>query len=271
MNLDFEHSTKNLVPNETLAYLKGKSGNIILFGAGKSGDYFHELMNTHGIQAACYCDNSPQKQGTIKNSLPVYSYDVAILKYPDAAICITSCYSDEIQHQLQDRHDVFSVMNTCNWETANSCTKSDEEEFIRNHLKELNDVYNDILQDDKSKAVMQGILNYRLTRKTSYIAQIADVAGEYFDDSIITDKTRINSFIDGGAWTGDTLDSFISWKNGKYTHVYCFEAERNTSLLLKKYVSNKNYENVTVFNNALWNKTEKIAFFDSNGSGGGIA
>ncbi len=270
MNLDYAHGTKNLVSEEILVKLKERSGNIILFGAGKSGTYFHSLLRKYGIRAACYCDNSPQKQGIDKEGLPVYSYKDAITAYPCATICITSCYSEEIEKQLSGYKDVISVMNTCNWETTDKITESSEIEFIHHHEKELEAIYSTVLKDDKSRAVMQGILNYRLTRINSYIRTIADTNGEYFDDSIIHNKSSINSFVDGGSWTGDTIDTFIKWKKGRYSHIYCFEAEKETSRALKKHIEDRKYENITVFNNAMWNKKEKLSFFNSNGSGGGF-
>lgn len=270
MELDFAHATRNLVPDEVLSYLEGRNGNIILFGAGKSGDYFQTLLDSRGIKASCYCDNSPQQQGTVKNELPVYSYKDAAEKYPDACICITSCYSDEIHKQLKNKEDVVDVMRTCSWETTDKLTESGEVDFIRGYLDELDDVYGNILADGKSKDVMRGILNYRLTRKETYIQEIADSSGEYFDDSIIRDKTKINSFIDGGAWTGDTIDAFIDWKQGAYSRIWCFEAEKATSELLRNHIAGRGYRNISVFNNALWDKKESISFFDSNGSGGGV-
>lgn len=269
MKLDFEHATRNLVSDETMSYLKGKSGNIILFGAGKSGDYFQSLLEKYGIQASCYCDNSLMKQGSVKNGLPVYSYAEAETRYPGATVCITSCYSFEIEKQLGGRGDILSVMNTCNWETSGGWTESDEASFIRKNYEKLDAVYHNILKDDKSRAVMQGILNFRLTRNNAYISDIADSKREYFDDSIIRGKPSINNFIDGGAWTGDTLDAFINWKNGRYVNVYCFEAECETASILKKHIADKGYNNITVFNNALWDRNQKIDFFNSNGSGGG--
>ena len=265
LNLDFANSTKNLVSEETMKYLKNKSGNIILFGAGKSGDYFQSLLDSYGIKAVCYCDNSKQKQGTIKNGLSIYSCDEALSKWPEATICITSCYSSEIELQLAGRKDVLSVMNTCSWETTDKTLESKEEDFIRTNLDELNYIYNNILHDGKSRAVMQGILNYRLTRNSTYIKNIAEEIGEYFDDKIIHNKSDINFFIDGGAWTGDTLDSFINWKNGAYSHIYCFEAERETSQVLQLHIETHSYKDVTVINKALWNKKQRIDFFNSNG------
>lgn len=54
----------SIIERNTLHNLK-QYQNVIVFGAGDSGDWTVNLLRKNGIFPQCFCDNSPRKWGAI--------------------------------------------------------------------------------------------------------------------------------------------------------------------------------------------------------------
>lgn len=74
-------------------------------------------------------------------------------------------------------------------------------------------------------------------------------------------------FIDGGCFTGSTIDDFIKW-NGNYKKVYSFEPEFAQYERCKEKFAHD--EKVEILNNAVWNKRERLHFVN-NGAGSHVS
>lgn len=74
-------------------------------------------------------------------------------------------------------------------------------------------------------------------------------------------------FIDGGCFTGSTIDDFIKW-NGNYKKVYSFEPEFAQYERCKEKFAHD--EKVEILNNAVWNKRESLHFVN-NGAGSHVS
>lgn len=87
----------------------------------------------------------------------------------------------------------------------------------------------------------------------------------YFDKIFIPSDDGI--FIDGGCYTGTTIDDFIKW-NGNYKKVYSFEPEfEQYKRCAERYLRD---EKVEILNNAVWNKRETL-HFTNQGAGSHVS
>ena len=80
MYLEWEQATGCLIDSAILEKLKNYQ-NIIIFGAGDSGDWTLEFLRQHDIFPRCYCDNSQQKWGKEKNGLFIRKFTDAVQEY----------------------------------------------------------------------------------------------------------------------------------------------------------------------------------------------
>lgn len=77
--------------------------------------------------------------------------------------------------------------------------------FLLAHREEFESLYQD-LADDKSRICMDAFLNQKISGKLIYLDKVYD-DGQYFDENIV-DFERIKSFVDCGAFDGDTYLAF---------------------------------------------------------------
>ncbi|MCM1560738.1 MAG: hypothetical protein NC123_14525 [Butyrivibrio sp.] len=80
-------------------------------------------------------------------------------------------------------------------------------EFISGHLDEWNSLY-EILQDDKSREVLNAYLNQKITGKFEEMAGLWDRL-QYYDGDFL-DLSKVNCIVDCGAFIGDSFLAFCN-------------------------------------------------------------
>lgn len=80
--------------------------DIVIFGTGKKGMYFLEILETFGLKHRIkgFCDNNIQKQGTTINGITVFAPDNLKTNLKDAIVILASTYDREILSQLNKMH-----------------------------------------------------------------------------------------------------------------------------------------------------------------------
>ncbi|SFN79142.1 methyltransferase, FkbM family [Pseudobutyrivibrio sp. UC1225] len=242
-----------------------KMKKIILFGAGVGGarvvEYIDQKCSSIKGNIECFIDNNPLKWDSefvgIKVKKPSDVLDVGI--EADTVIVISCGEGDEILNQLNTE---YGITERQVYIPDLAMLKVDDKSFIRNHISLLNMTYN-MLQDDKSKRVLYGVLQYKLSHDISLIKDIADnCKDQYFDKDIIA-YTKDGIFVDCGGYIGDTIESYVNHSKGVYGEVISFEADHENAEIIR----NK-YPCVEVKEIAVWSERTKL-LFDCLGSGSG--
>lgn len=89
------------------------------------------------------------------------------------------------------------------------------------------------------------------------------IKNQYFAPDVIS-LTEDEVFVDGGAFTGDTLEDFIQATGGNYKKYYAFEPDKNNFILLSKKIENDHIKNVLPVENGLYNENKLISFSGDN-------
>ncbi|MBP3458851.1 MAG: FkbM family methyltransferase [Lachnospiraceae bacterium] len=277
MRLEFEKATDSIINNNILKELRGYE-NIIVFGAGDSGDWAVNLLRKNNIFPKCYCDNSSRKWGKSRNGLIIRSFEAAIGEYKEPAICIASMWREEIYRQICEYDGALSertydLLTSMAWETADRQYQSKEYEYIRAHEAEFEKLYEEF-EDEQSKLTLEGILNYRLTRDDTWLHKIKSNETSYLDRTVIDEEhykmVQHGSIIDGGAFDGDTVELFINKAgNGNVLEIHCYEAETKNIVVIEEKMAKGEWNPHRVFLHkaALWDKKEEIGFGGTGLSG----
>lgn len=270
MFLELGNATDNIINDSILKKLNNYQ-NVIIFGAGDSGNWAVNLMKQHNIFPKCYCDNSPRKWGKTKNGLCIRRFEDAIQEYKNAAICIASMWQEEIYNQICEfdpsfSEHVYDVLTTMAWETSECLFKSSEQEYIKRNKNSFEKLYEE-LADECSKKTLESILNYRLTRDKQYLKNIKSNENSYLDSSILNaDQIRAiaeNAIIDGGAFDGDTVEMFVQMLGSRNAlNIHCYEADFRNYEIIEEKIQNGKWKphQISVHKTALWDKKGKIGF-----------
>ncbi len=126
----------------------------------------------------------------------------------------------------------------------------------------------DRLADQKSRKVLEAYINQRVSGRFEYLQNLRDTM-QYFDDEIV-DVSSVNTFVDCGAYTGDTYEQFLKEYQRKTGSEYAGQAylwepePENLKALHFRYDGNGK---AVIIEEGVWH-TEETLYLSGNGTGG---
>lgn len=271
--LEWSNGTKQYIEN----LLKKVSDykEIIIFGAGIGGKQTVELLKMYGMQEKikAFSDNNIKKVGTLYEGYPVVPPE-DICRYGERFIVlISSTAFDVIQRQLAElgiaKEDIYFFQPA-----GISLNENTDLNFIKENIQKFETVY-DRLADEKSRKIYRNILNYRISKRIFWLDEMKECidaeAIQYFDRGILSQYFFEEGFVDAGAYTGDTVNSFYKNFPKWGGHYYCFEAGKEIYRRLCQYIDSTGRKTIIPFNCALWDKPgelkfDVVSYGDSEGS-----
>lgn len=131
--------------------------------------------------------------------------------------------------------------------------------YLKENAEDIKYIYS-LLCDDISKKTFENLIYYRLSGKPEYLYYCEKNINEAYESflNLRDDET----FVDLGAYNGDTVNDFICRTNGKYRKIYAVEPDEKS---YKKLISNtEKLSNITRIN-ACVSDTDGTAQFSMRG------
>lgn len=191
-------------------------GGIALFGAGQFGRASLEYLKKNGYKVVCFIDNSPQKQGATIDGIAVVAKDDRLARSA-GVILITA------------KHAVGAISASLNVKTPKM--PFDAWFLMRNFGKYTN-LRENVFNDPRSKECLDGVMLTMLTGDETYCTSVMDFNQYFCLPQFVNVGT--DSFVDAGAYVGDTAEKFIFANNGAFKHIYAFEPCGPQMAALKK-------------------------------------
>src|SRR5260221_773458 len=243
-----------------------KNKKIILFGAAEIGKVFIKLFTDNNIVVMAVCDNDLSKRGKRLHNVMIISPD-DLLKFPkDTPIIITVMHDQEVKKQLKSlgfnnswRHGYFSTLYPRKFQ--NNFWGSSINTILTSN-KEILSCFN-LFKDSVSQKTFFGVLRYRLTLDNNYLKEIMKpIENQYFDKDVVSFSEK-EVYVDGGAFTGDTIIQFFKHVNKKFLHIYAFEPDRVSFATLKKNIRKVIGKRISLLPIGLEKKETSVSFYTS--------
>lgn len=128
-------------------------------------------------------------------------------------------------------------------------------EFCVENADKIQQVY-DSLADDYSRKVYAHIINFKISGKIEYLSAVTTSKEEIYKKIIrpVSNET----YIDLGAYNGDTIKELMEFTHGRYSSVYAFEPDRKNFKKLAKFISGMNH--IYAYNAAAWCMDTQLPF-----------
>jgi hypothetical protein len=183
-----------------------RSKNICVFGLGKFfNEAFEQQKVRENLGVTVLCDNDSNKWGKIFNGLKCISpFELTQLHDPSVIIMVGN--PEPVQKQLLQLGLRCYNFNEVGFELFTGLPRN--KDWFKNNNR-IVDVFN-LLDDDLSKKVYFNIICNRIAphfAECTYQEIYSD--GEYFGHGLFN-LTNNESFVDCGAWTGDTIIAFLN-------------------------------------------------------------
>lgn len=242
---------------ELMAWAESNHIPIALYGAGKYGKIALANMKIKypKIHIACFIDDDLDRNDKSVEGIQVVSIKEAIETIHGGIIYISNYYVVETLKRLENADMDLSKVIFDN----EMLIEPIEMKYIKSKNVELSKVY-DWLQDYESKIIYRTIVESRFTQNIDLLSRTCH-DGQYFPMDIFTFSDR-EVFVDGGAFDGDTIDSFRRITNDEFKYIYAFEPDvYNYKRLTKKHQDNR----IRLFNMGLYDSNGIVAFLSGKG------
>ena len=234
--------------------------NIVCYGAGSKGRQSIQILREHGIEPAVVCDGNSALWGQSCEGVIILGYDEMKKKFDDYTILLTCVWENalsilEFLQSRQESHPIVFFANPYKVETK--VLSLDEVEKQRDALDES---YR-LLADDESRRLFVNFLRWKMTGDISATATRRNNSWlEVFDNNLIPRRPDY-TYVDVGAYTGDTLIRFLAFSRGQYKKILCYEPDKTSFHELEKMVDRCRLYDVENYNIGLMSTGGEQTFF----------
>lgn len=239
---------------------KIKEKGIVIWGVSTSAAFL--VKNAKKLNSRWeiihIVDNDNSKWGNEFEGFIIENPDIIAQFVNDVVVLICSMHTCEIAKQLETMgiKNYYSDfwMNTPIRVSYEQLVPVDETKWIKS-----------IVCDEESKRVIDGIVEKREKNIMDYTDIKYFGKSEYFINEFWTPQTGGNEvFIDGGGYTGDTVEEFIKWTKGDYKAIYCFEPEAGKHKIIEDQLW-KWGGKVHLYKKGLYDKETVLEFVEGDG------
>lgn len=225
-------------------FLQNTKEPIIMYGTGNGADKVFEVLNKLNIEVAGVCASDGFVRERYFHNFRVAPVSEFSEKYEKLIVIVTFGSSrPEVIENIKNLAEKQTVLVPCVPVIGNEIF---DRKFLEENEENLNKAYS-LLADEKSKKVFENYVNFEFSGKLDYLFNMESDISDAFNDYLQLSENE--SFIDIGAYRGDTVEQFLKFTNGKYDNILAIEPDRKT---YKKLVENCKYlKNFVAINGAV--------------------
>ncbi|MCL2088768.1 MAG: FkbM family methyltransferase [Oscillospiraceae bacterium] len=239
---------------------------LILYGMGDGADKITRVLEGKGIAWTDVFASDEFVRGHSYKGIRVKSFDEICSLYDDFAVllCFATNRSDVIDRikRMMEKYTVFAPDLPVAGDGI-----FDWDYLIRN-ADRIRQAYNR-LHDCRSKSVFADIINYKLSGKPQYLFAAESDKSEVYTDILCV--TQNETYIDAGAYDGDTIGEFLSYTHGRFNQIHAFEPDTKNYRKLVKYTESLKAPGVYTYNKGLYSLDAEVGFDSRGGRSSGIS
>jgi len=218
--------------------------SFAVWGAGATGkstlDFLREASD--GVLVPqCIVDNNQALWGRDRIVSPK---DLMELEPLPERMIVSVYVADQVFAQLKEMGYTGEIID------LNIHLADDRWDFYEGHMDELEELYL-VLADDRSRETLVGFLEGVRGNDAEYFSRINGDSREKLLDPQILKYTGEESFVDIGAFTGDTIREFLKLTGRKYRKITGIEPDEQNYKVLKTNINQWNLKNISAENIAV--------------------
>jgi FkbM family methyltransferase len=212
---------------------------VVVVGAGRVGREFLSALTASGISVLSFADNDPAKWGTTVAGHQVRSVPGAVGTFGNRCLYLVAVGrtgGEGIMNQLRllgashAMHFIPAIRQLPRvWPTY----FLGPADFDLDHLDDCIAAYS-LLADEESRMHFRSHLRWRAALDPSQLSAPSYDDQYFVKDIVVPEQCR--SFVDVGAYTGDTLTALSDFAGGSLRAYYGFEPDPTNYALLQRHV-----------------------------------
>jgi len=240
-------------------YLKKSKKPIVLYGTGNAAERIIAELNARNIRiSGIFASDGFVRKRTFAG-YDVISYSEAKEKFGDMTVLL--CFGSHLESVIENIKKIASEQELYAPDLPVVGEGLFTADYFKEHEKEI-DHLRTILADDKSREVLNNLIEYRLSGKIEYLFRADTPDAENWNLLKLSDE---EIYMDLGAYTGDTVSDFLSQVNS-YKSIYAVEPEDRNFRKLGE--NTAGLENIQLIQAAIGGEPGEIMFTHGVGRGG---
>lgn len=231
---------------------------IIMYGTGNGADKVMDILEKRGITLSGVTASSTFVRNRVFRGFQVMPLSYFEEVYESFTVIVT--FGTSIQDVMDNIYTISEkhrVLVPC---VPVIGTTVFDEKFLSENEEKVHLAY-ELMADEASKKVYRGYVNFLYGGELSLLKEITCPESEAFTE--ILNLTDRETYIDIGAYRGDTVDRFLSYCGGKYKEIVCAEPDKKTYLKLTEHCAL--LQNFSAVNAAVTGIDGEIGFNDAHG------
>ncbi len=209
--------------------LKKTNNPLIMYGTGNGADKVIDVLDSLNIKLSGVTASSGFVRERFFRGFPVKPLEYFEEQYSDFAVIIAFGTSvPEVMENIFNISKKHRVLVPC---VPVIGTEVFDRRFLESHEEEIN-LAHSLLADDFSKKVFEGYVNFQFGGEIALLKEIETEESEAYTN--ILNLTNQETFVDIGAYRGDTIEKFLNYTNRKYKNIVAAEPDKKTFLKLLK-------------------------------------
>lgn len=252
--------------------------NLILFGSGNLGRKIAAYFKEKGFKIVCFADNNENKNNTVIDDIIVHTPAIAYDKFAKVnPTWVVTIWSPG--HSFKKTFEQLKEIGVQNIISANNIFQIFSKDLLPYYHFELPEFYNNAksrikeayscLKDEESKEQYCKHLKARIGYSFNELPE-ATTNNQYFPEDIIQ-LSEPEIFLDGGAFTGDTLNDYLRYAKVPFKKYICLEPDPQNLIALNNNIVSKNLSNIQVIEIAVGNENAVLKFDATGGGGAGLS
>ena len=247
--------------NTLWEYLKTAGQPVVLYGTGDGADKVLARLAETGVPVSGIFASDEFVRGQQFHGFTVQAYSELMVLQKKVIVLIA--FASELPDVMERFYKLASVHETY---APHVPVFSGEETvtaaWIKKYERELQTVY-ERLADAVSRETFASVLNYKLSGKLSYLQACTTNRTE--DLRTIFSFGGEETYLDLGAYNGDTVQEFLQLTRGRYKKIVALEPDKKNFKKLTDFVRQNELKHITCLQAGVWNDCGSL---ELTGNGG---
>ncbi len=234
--------------------IKESGKPVVIYGMGNGADKVIDEFNRLGIPILGVTASDDFVRGQIFRGFKVKKiseFDGDFIVAVGFATCIP-----EVMNHIYSLREKYRVIVPCVPVFGDEIFNR---EFIEKNEEKINAAYN--LFEDESKRIFAGCVNFMFCGELDMLASVTSEKDEVFKNILKLNSSE--SYLDLGAYRGDTVEEFLHYCDGKYDRITALEPDRRTYKKLCDYL--ENIPRSTAYQKAIYSEITTLFFSSKAG------
>ena len=242
-------------------YLKTTDKPVVLYGTGDGADKVIARLAAENVAIAGVFASDEFVRGQKFCGHTVRKYSE--LMSAKTQLIVLICFASERPEQLERFYRLAQAQETYAPHVPVFAGDAVTDfAWLAAHEREIQSVY-DRLADDVSREVFAAVMNYRVSGKMAYLRECTTNRAEDMDSLFTFGMTE--TYVDTGAFTGDTVEEFLRLTDGNYKKIFAVEPDPKNFAKLTAYIRNRRLDKIEIIQAGAWNSSGSMVL---KGNGG---